>query len=334
MPVAPRILVVGAGAVGLVFGHHLARGGAAVSFLVRDKYAADCRQGFTLYPLNRSRRQRTRPVRFDGAPILTDVREVAAQTWDQVYVTVSSTALRTGWFAEVAAAIGDATVVLLQAGPDDRAYALGHLPEGRLVQGLISLISYPAPLPGETRFPDPGMAYWFPPLAPSPMSGPPGRRDAVVAALRAGGLPARGAADVAALTGPATAATMPLLLHLEASGWSFARAVWGRGADGRRLTTAFGASREALAIVAAEAGRRPPAVFKLLLHALPLRLLIRVARALLPLDLETYLRAHFTKVGDQTRLYVQRYIELGRELQLPVSALQAIEPVAVEGPRK
>ena len=35
---APKVLIVGAGAVGLVYARHLQRGGADVSFFVREKY--------------------------------------------------------------------------------------------------------------------------------------------------------------------------------------------------------------------------------------------------------------------------------------------------------
>jgi hypothetical protein len=81
-----RALIVGAGSVGQVFGHHLARGGAEVSFLVKPKYADDCRRGFTLYPLGR------RPPRaqaFAAAGVLTAPEEAAGTAWDQIVVAVA-----------------------------------------------------------------------------------------------------------------------------------------------------------------------------------------------------------------------------------------------------
>ncbi|MGB3623971.1 MAG: 2-dehydropantoate 2-reductase N-terminal domain-containing protein, partial [Ketobacter sp.] len=47
-------LIVGAGAVGQVYGHFLQRGGASVSYLVKEKYKYDCEKGFTLYRCRRS----------------------------------------------------------------------------------------------------------------------------------------------------------------------------------------------------------------------------------------------------------------------------------------
>ena len=53
-----RVLIVGAGAVGQVYGHHLQRGGAEVTFLVKPRYETDARAGFTLWRLRRLGRPR------------------------------------------------------------------------------------------------------------------------------------------------------------------------------------------------------------------------------------------------------------------------------------
>src|SRR5262245_49596595 len=119
-----RALIVGAGAVGQVYGHHLARGGAEVAFLVKPKYAGEARAGFTLYPLNARGRKRTEPVRWRDYRVLTDHDEVAREPCDQVYLTVSSTAVRGDWLPDLARKIGDATVIALQPGLDDREHVL------------------------------------------------------------------------------------------------------------------------------------------------------------------------------------------------------------------
>jgi 2-dehydropantoate 2-reductase len=317
-----RALIVGAGAVGQVYAHHLARGGAAVSFLVKPARAAELARPLTLYPLNRARRERTRPVSFAGFGVLTDPAAVARERWDQVYLTVSSTALRAGdWFARLALGVGHATVVLLQSGPDDRRFVGQRLPVEQVVQGVITLISYRAPLPGETRFPRPGVAYWFPPLAPSPMSG--ARREPVLAALRAGGLPARGHRNIGAVSDFPTALLMPLMAALEQAGWSF-RTVRQPG----RLALAARAAREALRVMAHRDRRPAPWPLRFVNRPLAVRLALAVAPRLMPLDIETYLRVHFTKVSDQTRDFLRTYLTLGRAAGLPTGALAQLEPGA------
>jgi hypothetical protein len=165
-----RALIVGAGAIGQVYGRHLQAGGAQVGFLVKPAHADEARSGFTLYPLNRRASRRAQPERLTGFEVLTDAAAVAGQRWDQVYLAVSSPALRAGdWFARLVPAIGPATLVLLQPGPVDRAFVLRALPPGQIVDGAITAVSYRAPLPGEV-FPRPGVAYWFPPLARCPTS--------------------------------------------------------------------------------------------------------------------------------------------------------------------
>ena len=310
---ALQILVVGAGAVGQVFGHAYQRGGAKVTALVRARYQAAAVRGFTLYPLN----QRKHPAeRFEGFDVITSAREVAARRFDQIVLTVSSPALRGPWLAELLAAAKDATIVALQPGLDDRGVliAAGAAPE-RLVQGAISLVSYRAPLPGETRFPAAGMAYWYPPLSPSPFSGPTDRVAAVVAALSRGRLPAKRHRDVGKMAAFPSAVMMPYLVALELGGWT----VGGALAAGT-FTLGARAAREAVAVVGHALGK-PPLGVRLLARPRLLRAGLWSARPLIPLPFETYVREHFTKVGDQTAEFIDLYVAKGRAAGLPVAAL-------------
>lgn len=311
-----RVLVVGAGAVGQVYAHHFQRGGAAVTMFVRAKYQAEAAAGFTLYRL---RRRKVEAQRFEGFAVATTAAEVAAARFDQIVLTVATPALRGPWLAELIAAAGDATIVSLQPGLDARALVLAAgVDEARLVRGLISLISYHAPLPGETRFPTPGMAYWFPPLAPCPFAGPRDRTAAVVAALRAGGFPAKVAKDTSAAEAFPSAVMMPYLAALELGGWTVRGAV-------QRGTLAEGAAaaRQAIAVVRHVLGR-PPLGVRLLARPRVLRTGLWFARPLIPIPLEVYLEAHFTKVGDQTAEMLDAYVAKGRAAGLPVDALEAL----------
>lgn len=315
-----NVLIVGAGAVGQVYGRHLAAGGARVTFFVRPRYVEELRGGMCLYPLNERRRDEG-PVRFEDFGLLTTYDEVGACSWDQVWLCVSSTALRAGWLDELIAAVGDATMIALQPGPEDRSFLLERIPKERLVHGMISLISYPAPLPGEDC-PEPGMAYWFPPLSPSPFSGEVGPRDEVIAALKRGGQPAASHSDVVALAGFPSAVLMSLLVGLEAEGWRF-----GNLARGEFLRRSIAAAREAILIVARHHGVRPP-WWRYCLSPLLVKALLAVAPWVVPLPLETYLGFHFTKVGDQTRLYMDTYAALGRTFGLPTDSLEALSEEA------
>lgn len=323
-----RALIVGAGAVGQVYGRHLAKGGADVAFLVKPKHAAAARAGFTLYPQNRRKSARCEPERFADFTVLSDADALAAAgRFDQVYLTMSSPGLRAGDdFPRLARAIGDSTLILLQPGPEDRGFVLGHVRPEQLVQGIITLIAYHGPLPAETRLPRPGVVYWFPPLAKSPLGGAEDRVQAVVRALAAGGLPARAATNVienAAFGGPVLQA---LMAALEAAHWSFAEL-----RRGPHLGRA--AAREALAIVAAHERRPPPVPLRVLPLGFALRALLPVAPAFFPFDVESYLKAHFTKVGDQTRDTFATLIRWGEGAGQSTVALRALmQAIATQTP--
>lgn len=311
-----RILIVGAGAVGQVYGRHLALGGAEVAFFVREKYAAAARAGFDLYPLDRAD-ARAAPVRLEGFAVLTSAAEVASGRFDAVLLCVSSTAIREGsWLAEIAAASGEATVAMLQPGIEDRAVVAAAVPGPRLVRGMIGMVSYLAPLPGE-RVPRPGVAYWLPPLSETPLAGPDDRVRPLVDALRRGGLRARAKSDVDASLAFGGAILDTHVAALECAGWSFR----GLARDPELVPLAGRAAREMLAVAARRLGVRAPLLPRLLLRPLAVRLLLRLAPRLAPLDLETYFRVHFSKVGDQTRLALGTALELARRFDLPAEGI-------------
>jgi 2-dehydropantoate 2-reductase len=315
-----RTLLVGAGAVGVTYGHHLARGGVSVDFFVRPKYVAEVAAGLDLWRYGLF--GRPQHERFVPHGVVSTVEEVAARRYDQVWLCVASPALRGPWLAELLRACGDATIVLLTPGIEDRALVSAHVPEARIVSGLITLIAWAAPLEGE-RLPAgaSGTSFLLPPLAPIPFSGHGDRAEAAAKALRAGGCPAvvLPGADAVPLRGAiASSALIPLIAALEVSRWSLAGL---RRAP--HLVGALAAMREAQAIGAHAFGARPPFIGRLLSPWLT-RLVIALAPRFSPFPLETYLQKHFTKVGEQTRLMLDTAIRRGRAAALPVEALTTL----------
>ena len=296
-----KALVVGAGAVGQVFGHCLARGGAEVTFLVKPKYADQ--RAFTMHALNGHQTEA-----WTGFSVITE----PTGGFDQVYITVDSTALHGDWLPALVRATGDATLVFLQPNLRDVEVIDAAVPDrARVVMGTIGFISYHAPLPGETRFDEPGMAYWFPPGGKSPFSG--GRADAVVAALRAGKLPSKVVRDVRRDAAFPSAVLTTFVTALEASDWSF---------DDLKAELGARAAREAVHVAGHELSARPPLAMRLATRPLAFRAICALGPALIPLPLETYLRVHFTKVGAQMHASLASYVEKGRAAGLPTGALE------------
>ncbi|MFT5431366.1 MAG: ketopantoate reductase [Myxococcota bacterium] len=318
-----NVLLIGAGAVGQVYGRHLQRGGADVSFFVREKYADACRAGLVVYPLNESRSRK--PIEFTGFGVVTTVEEVAASTWDQVWLCVSATALEGDWLAPLLGAIGSATLVSLQPGLEVKGRLAKHVPEAQIVMGMIGFISWQAPLPRtEADGPDPkpvptpGMVYWFPPMSPSPFSGPDARVDPLVAALKRGDCPTRKTSDAAGAAAGPTALMMSILTALELESWSFSQLL---KSDSVQL--AADAAHEALDVVGSQLNNKQRMI-KFAARPWIIRLILRLGPRVVPFDLEVYIRYHFTKVGDQTQMLIDSYIEDGAASALPVTTLTTL----------
>jgi len=309
-----RVLLVGAGAVGQSYGRHLQLGGCRVAFLVRERHEAALRRGVTMYPLER--RDRRAPVRFDGFDVLTSPEAVGRGRFDQVWLCMSSTALKGPWFDALVPHLGGAAVLTLQPGLEDRAWVAERVGAERLLSGVITVIAYHAPLAGERG--EPGVAYWFPPLSPFPVSGPAHLVQATLDALRLGGVEAVETEDTAAITAVGSATMNTYMVALEAAGWSLAAL-----REGPLLPLGARAVRQAQSVAAAVAGCRVGAA-RALGWPRVARLALALAPRLVPFDLEVYLRAHFTKVGDQTRAGTRAFIQQGHSRGLPVDAIETL----------
>lgn len=318
-----RHVLVGAGAVGISYGWYLAASGHEVAYRVKDKHAAELRQGTNVYfPKRRGVRE---PIRFEasggvgGYEVLTSDEEVRAKGCDVAWLCMSSTALRGPWLEPFLAALGpDATLVMLTPGAEDRAYLAARFPAERIVAGLITLVAWQTPLPEEAPHPA-GIAIWFPPFAKLPFAGDEARAKAVVAALN-------GAHKVAKFKGTdirdgGSVMSGMLTSHiaaLEGAGWKFANL--------RKSTLAKLAaesSREAIGVLAAVQGRKPPAL-RTLVRPWTVLPALRFAAWRMPYDFEVYLRYHFTKLRDQTAFSMGEIVRLGKLRGLPVANIESL----------
>jgi 2-dehydropantoate 2-reductase len=317
----PKVLLVGAGAVGQVYGYYLSRAGADITFLTKEKYAVAARDGFRLYRIPGFRLsgkgELRAPIPFDSFQVITRIEEVAAGQWDQVYLCMSTPALRSGWFPEFAGALNpETTLVLLPDGLEVREYVALHFPAERLVSGNVGFSSYSAPLPGETASAGPGTAYW---LAAPAFSGPNGRADAVVALLRRGDFPAQCVPDVRAMAAVGESIAGMVVAALPIASWSFSSLA----RDHALLRATCAAARQTLAVSERMLHARVGAA-RLFLRPFLLRWALRIVPFLAPYLIEPFFRFHFTKVGDQIILTLETYARLARQLGLPADAIERL----------
>jgi hypothetical protein len=299
-----RILLVGAGTVGQVFGWHLHQGGAQIGFLVKPG----------------RRPARFRLERLRGRAVATwesfTVHDdpAAVGLWDAIILTVASDALAASWLEPLGRATGAATVAVMQPGIKDVERVGQSIERARVVQGLIGIIAFRTPLDGDPRFVEEGVAYWCPPFVRTLLEGD--RGQPIIEAFRRGGLPIARHDGIAAVSGFGAAVLEAHMAALELEGWSFAAA-----RTGRWMAVASRASRELAEVAARIVGRRPPAALALVSPTAS-ALLASVSRAVMPFDAEAYLRAHFTKVAPQTLAYFESAM---READgLPMDAVQEL----------
>lgn len=314
-----QVLLVGAGAVGQVYGYYLSKAGAEVSFFTRDKHAETTRKGFNLYRIPSFRisgKDELRdPTRFDSFLVLTRLEDVAAKRWDHVYLCMSSPALRSGWLPDFAHAVGaETTFVLFQLGLEDLEYASSCIPTDRLVSGSVGFSSYAAPLPGETITAGEGTAYW---LAAAAFSGPASRTSAVVELLQRGGFPAKQVPDARAAAAVGETIAAMVVAALPTVGWSFKRL----SQDRALLQAVSAATRQALAVCEQTIHVRVGAA-RLLVRPILLRWALRIVPFLAPSLIEQFFRFHFTKVADQIVSMLETYARLARAHGLPADAIQ------------
>ena len=311
-----KILIVGAGAVGKVYGYHLNKAAVEVSFLVKEKYAEAARAGFTLYP--RTKSGPSTPVTWTDYKVLTTREEVKKEYYDYVIFAMSSPALRTGWMEDFLQAVPESVIVSLQPGMFDQDYISKRITPSKIINGTVSIVAYDAPMEGE-KDEKPGTAFWVPPASFSMLSGLPSQVDLLNEFLTKGGIPARRVRN-AHQENIVVNVTLTLIVEaLKQCDWSFDKLI-----KSPVLKLLSAAIPEAAAVQAKQANINTPKYSKFL-HPLLFKATLKMSKHLVPFDLEKYMKLHFTKMGDQMSEHLDQLIEYGTANQLPVGKIEALE---------
>ena len=178
MTTKAKYLLIGAGAVGQVYGYALAQSGAEITFFIKEKHLAALKDGIRLYPHGKQD-----SLVFDDFSIQTDADEVAKEHWQQVWLCVPSNALEAAGLQDLLRSLKADVVVNLLPGFRDTervAACIGDVPQ---IRGVIPFCSYAQPYPGG---PDclPGMAFWQPWGAKTSLAGDKDLCGKVVACLK------------------------------------------------------------------------------------------------------------------------------------------------------
>lgn len=312
------LLIVGAGAVGATYGYIASRlgpaGGARVTYLIKPKHRADLEKGIQLYWWRRGRKSDS--ILFDRYNLIDDTNELRTKKFDAVLITLPSDKFRAdGWLERFLADFGagspDGRIWSLQPGPNDQAFLAEKLgasaADFRVVRGRIPVMSYLAPMPGES-FEKPGYAFYIPPGSKAGWSSKneAAAREAVTL-FENGGLPSRLISEK-----PTAGSLLPeallraVVAGLERSEWSFDRLL-----NGPNIHLVTEGMREMIAI-GAKAARVEDASRKwwgrLASSPFGVRTAIGIVRKIIPFDFEAFMRVHFSKVEGQMHLTIDEQI--------------------------
>lgn len=316
-----NILIVGAGAVGQVYGYYLARGGANVSFLVKDKYRETALQGFPLYEIGFAGQPRLHL--FTEFDVLTRVEDAATMSWDQIWITVASDALLGDWLGLLTDNLPVSTqLVYLQPDLKDRDIIASYVEPSQIIQGVIQFMAYQSPLPDEAdpqRLQEKGVSYFIPPPIAMTRLAPDTRATQdIVQLLKRAGVRVSLSENLQFSYAFTAAISIPVMACLETIGWSFKRFREAASQHRARHVVA-----EAVRVVCAYHNRP----YYPWLHGALIAVVVKVmayAEPFAPFALQRQIKFHFSKVGAQTRLMLQSYQAQGAVFAADTGQLAAL----------
>lgn len=311
-----KILIVGAGAVGLVYGQHFVNAGHQVTFLIKEKYQQalekDKQKGVVLYHLNKDKHLQ-QPLRLKNFSTITQWDD--ANDIDLIALSISSTALRQLPLRtikeKIESSLKSVSLLMLQPSEEDLEHLTQVISKDNILQGMITLISYQTDHINEGISPA-GTAYYLPPL-PMPISAshmPLQQEQAnlkeVVTLFNQSGIKAKAVKSALDESRLLSAFFMTFLCALEAADWQF-----GRLRKSELLLQKLSAAQKDLL----PQKIMPTGLFtklkkdslRLLLKPWLYKVLITISPKFIPLPLEAYLKKHFLKVRPQTLMYIQDY---------------------------
>ena len=315
-----RVLIVGAGAIGQVYGSYLQKGGDIVNVLVRPHHLEQATEGYILHQLGIAGKRAHYDL-FKPNRVLTSLDQVPGEIYTAVWFCVPTPVLKEPWIPQLLEMVRGATIVV--TGMSDKELLQTMVPEETIVTFLVSMVAYPGPLEGEDFWP-PGMVYYFPPFSPSAFEGSNADRAmACVRELSNGGAPAAWRDDVPYKTDVASALLMPFVMGAELSGWS----VQGLR-KGQYLEPFLNTYRELVALAQQKHGKtKDPLPLRVLNHGQGRKifdLLLRFAPRLVPFPLDAYLQFHFTKIRQQTHETMQSLIAEGPQFGMQMQNLRQL----------
>ncbi len=301
------ILIVGAGAVGVVYGAALHAIGENVTFWVREKYLEEARQGIPLHKIS-----------LLGPPDKVSVsNQAVAKTEDlpnspdEIWLCVSKTAVKSQSITDLVNAFPESKIVSFQPGLTDLDQLKVRFPNHTIDGGVIGFVAY-QPHARETQE---GISVWYPPGAPSQFYTE--NAENISGRLSRGGCPSKVDKNAPEIVPQMTIILNAFVLHLELVDWKFKRF--------KEVMTSFNAFIvENLHIVNTHNKTQTMKGLLVLKSSFTFQSLLKTISLAAPFDLEAYLEYHFLKVRDQLIAMLHENSKLADQMNLPHDETDAL----------
>ncbi len=316
-----KVLIVGCGAVGQVYGLALQKAGVTVGFLdqsavVKKLIQAQEQRGLLLFQVSHKHRNDPIVYRLKDYRVIADAVESQHFEPDQIWFTTPSQVYYSDWFHDFLRQVPSKRVVCFSpegSRPEFLTEGMGD----RVVFGGTTFMAWQGDLEGDGARSE-GVNFWRPPLA-IPLEGTRESCREVANLLKQAGFRITFGKPGSHSQASATAVLTAFVAGLELSGWSlrtYRKSPW--------LRCAAGAGRESVIGQLPRAG----AFTRALLSSPVLSACFFLAALLLPLlfpfDLERYLKFHYTKTREQTVILLNVFMKDSIDCGVPVTNVQSL----------
>jgi hypothetical protein len=316
-----KVLIVGCGAVGQVFGLHLQNAGVELGLYDRPAILAGLKRGLEhggmpVFQISNSRGREPGARRLVKYQVVMDEAGCRRFKPDQIWFAVPSPVYHSGWFREFLQKVPSGRVVCFA--PEGRRPEF--IPDGvdgdRLVFGGITFMAWQGgPEGGGGRQ---GVNFWRSPLG-IPLAGEKSACGEVGRLLKKAGFRFSVGKPDSRLQASVTAVMTAFTAGLELAGWSL-RAYRGNP----WLRRAACASREMVLSQLPEPGLFTRLLVGILSSTACFFLAALCLPLLFPFDIEKYMMFHYRKTREQTLALLGVYLRDGSRRSLPVEHIRAL----------
>jgi Ketopantoate reductase PanE/ApbA len=316
-----KVLIVGCGAVGQVFGLFLQKAGVELGLFdhpattERLKQALD-HGGKPLYQIDQSRGKEPLACRLEHYQVLMDEAECQRFQPNLIWFTTPSPVYHSDWFRKFLQKVPSERVVCFAPEGGRSEFFPEGVEKDRLVFGGVTFMAWQGDLEGGGGKPE-AVNFWRPAMLGIPLAGTKKAGRDVVQLLRKAGFRASLGKPDSRMQASVTAVMTAFVAGLELAGWSlgaFRKSQW--------LSGAAGAALEAVRGQISKPGLFQRVGLVFLLSQATFRLATLILPKLVPFDLEKYLKFHYLKTREQSLKLLYVFAEDGKRRGLPVENIR------------